>query len=536
MKKILRLLKTTPIKHLFICLGLICLQTFNASSQTLIFRVVTDSTWKSSNNPGTGWEQPGYDDSGWPYAVNLGHDSALLQFSPSPIRIWNAVTLSPNTTYLRRQFSLNGTISHVTMDYSVDDDAQIYINGQLVTSDNDCIANGHVGYDVTSYLNLNGNNTIAVKASDCGGAWTFAAQLYEYSNRLLVTDKTWKSSNTPGTGWEQIGYDDSNWPAADSLAPDGGILQFNPPPTGIWNTVITSPNITYFRKNFTLNNVTGFVTMDYSVDDDAQIYINGQFVTADNDCLANSHFNLDVTPYLNLNGSNTIAARASDCGGGWFFSTQLYQTAPTVPAVSIGNKSITEGNIGTSTMKFKVTLNTAYSGTLSVKYATADNTATAVSDYVAANGKLSFKPGQTSKTISILINGDTQVESNEKFNVVLSTPVNVSIAGSGIGIGTIKNDDAASFTANNNIDNAAIKTSTNLKASPNPAKDQITVLGLAAGPTNYIELTDLNGRSLLKKKVNGSNETINISSYSSGIYILRYFDGNKMQQLKVIKE
>ena len=112
----------------------------------------------------------------------------------------------------------------------------------------------------------------------------------------------------------------------------------------------------------------------------------------------------------------------------------------------------------------------------------------------------------------------------------------MSIAGSGIGIGTIKNDDAAPFTVTDNISNAERNTLVALKASPNPAKNQITVSGLEAGVSNYIELTDLSGRSILKKKVTGSNETINISTYSSGIYMLRYFDGNKMQQLKVVKE
>ena len=82
----------------------------------------------------------------------------------------------------------------------------------------------------------------------------------------------------------------------------------------------------------------------------------------------------------------------------------------------------------------------------------------------------------------------------------------------------------------------AIKISATLKVSPNPAKNQVTVSGVSAGKTNYIELTDLNGRSLLKQKVTGNTVTITIANYASGIYLLRYYNGNNWQQIKLIKE
>ncbi|MFZ1800972.1 MAG: T9SS type A sorting domain-containing protein [Chitinophagaceae bacterium] len=75
-----------------------------------------------------------------------------------------------------------------------------------------------------------------------------------------------------------------------------------------------------------------------------------------------------------------------------------------------------------------------------------------------------------------------------------------------------------------------------LRISPNPSKNQITISGLSAGAANYIELTDLNGRSLLKQKVANTYQTLDVSKYANGTYILVYFDGNKMQQIKFIKE
>ncbi|CAN5301594.1 hypothetical protein BH11BAC6_BH11BAC6_10470 [soil metagenome] len=206
-----------------------------------------------------------------------------------------------------------------------------------------------------------------------------------------------------------------------------------------------------------------------------------------------------------------------------------------IPTISISDKSVTEGNSGTTTAKLKVTLSSASASIVTVNYTTADSTATAGTDYVAKSGKLKFNPGQTSKTISILINGDTQVEPIEKIKILLSAPVNATIA-DGLGVGTIKNDDAAAIAANYTTSDAAIKATITLKVSPNPAKNQITVSGLSAGAANYIELTDLSGRSLLKQRVTGNIETLSIAKYASGIYLLRYFDGSKVQQVKLVKE
>lgn len=65
-----------------------------------------------------------------------------------------------------------------------------------------------------------------------------------------------------------------------------------------------------------------------------------------------------------------------------------------VPTLSINDVSQVEGNAGTSTFAFTVTLSQASSQTVTVNYATADNTATvAGNDYVAGSGTLTFAPG-----------------------------------------------------------------------------------------------------------------------------------------------
>jgi Calx-beta domain len=112
-----------------------------------------------------------------------------------------------------------------------------------------------------------------------------------------------------------------------------------------------------------------------------------------------------------------------------------------VPTIAIGDVSVSEGNFGTTSAMFVVTLSAASGRTVTVNYATADGTAKVVTrDYAAASGTLTFAPGQTSKTIIISVVADTKKEKNETFFVNLSGPSNATIS-DGQGRGTIINDD-----------------------------------------------------------------------------------------------
>lgn len=112
----------------------------------------------------------------------------------------------------------------------------------------------------------------------------------------------------------------------------------------------------------------------------------------------------------------------------------------TGPTISIDDVTVTEGNDGTTEATFTVTLSEAIEDEVTVDYTTADGTATAGSDYDAASGQLVFAAGETSKTITVLISGDTEDEGDESFNVSLSGAVGADIADSS-GEGTIENDD-----------------------------------------------------------------------------------------------
>ena len=115
-----------------------------------------------------------------------------------------------------------------------------------------------------------------------------------------------------------------------------------------------------------------------------------------------------------------------------------------LPTLSLNNTSHNEGNKGTTEFIFTVTLSAASLHTVVVNYSTANGTAQlANSDYVAASGTLTFAPGETTKRITIRVNGDRRVEPNETFFVNLTNAKNATL-GDAQGRGIIVNDDGKS--------------------------------------------------------------------------------------------
>jgi len=75
--------------------------------------------------------------------------------------------------------------------------------------------------------------------------------------------------------------------------------------------------------------------------------------------------------------------------------------------VSTGDPSVAEGDGGAVVLSFPVSLSNPSSQALGVEYASGDGSALAGSDYLAASGALSFEPLETSKTISVVVQGGT---------------------------------------------------------------------------------------------------------------------------------
>jgi Ca2+-binding RTX toxin-like protein len=113
---------------------------------------------------------------------------------------------------------------------------------------------------------------------------------------------------------------------------------------------------------------------------------------------------------------------------------------PPLPTLTIDDVSVNEGNTGTSTIAMTVTLSAAPAAAVTVVYATANGTATAGNDYITAGGTLTFAAGQTTRTVNVIVNGDTVIEPNETFVVNLSSAAGATLL-DGQGQGTIVDDD-----------------------------------------------------------------------------------------------
>jgi len=128
---------------------------------------------------------------------------------------------------------------------------------------------------------------------------------------------------------------------------------------------------------------------------------------------------------------------------GSFADIQFRPSCSPLPLLSVGNASVTEGNSGSTTLSFPVTLSAAYTAAITVNYTTVNGSATAGSDYLAASGTLTIPAGATSATIPVTVYGDTSYEADEIFTLSLSSPVYANL-GVSSGTGTIVNDDTAS--------------------------------------------------------------------------------------------
>ncbi len=102
--------------------------------------------------------------------------------------------------------------------------------------------------------------------------------------------------------------------------------------------------------------------------------------------------------------------------------------------------AVTEG--ANSTVTFTIRRVGKLTGQAVVDWTTADGTATAGADYVAASGQVVFQDGQSSKTVDVTVIGDLTLEPTEYFNLVLST----STPGYAVGAGKATINDGVTIS------------------------------------------------------------------------------------------
>jgi predicted extracellular nuclease len=157
----------------------------------------------------------------------------------------------------------------------------------------------------------------------------------------------------------------------------------------------------------------------------------------------------EATPTANL--SNTTAAiRNGDGATDTDNNSGDFTIAAPTPrtsggaTLSVNDVSVSEGNAGTTAFSFTVSLAAAAgAGGVTFDVATADGTATAPTDYTAKSLTGQTIPqGGTTYSFSVLVNGDTEVESDETFFVNVTNVTGATVS-DGQGQGRIQSDDVA---------------------------------------------------------------------------------------------
>ena len=207
--------------------------------------------------------------------------------------------------------------------------------------------------------------------------------------------------------------------------------------------------------------------------------------------------------------SNPANATISDGSG-----TGTITDDDAAPTLSIGDVSVTEGNAGTTTATFTVSLSAASGKTITADWSTVDGSAIQPADYTTGSGSLTFAPGDTGETLTVSVIGDVLDEASETFTVTVSNPANATI-GDGSATGTITDDDPGPVLSVDDVSlaegNAGTSTAT-FTVSLSAASGQTITVGWATGDDDAVQPSDYTtGSGTLTFLPGDTSETLGVS-------------------------
>ena len=238
---------------------------------------------------------------------------------------------------------------------------------------------------------------------------------------------------TPGTPTMTVA-------SASTSEGDSGTKQLIFPVT--LSAAATSPvTVQYATAHGTTDNA------DYSVISSGTLTINtgSSYAEISVDIIGDTDAEPDETFSLVLSNPSGVVLAANSVTG------TIQNDDITAPQLSsllnISNATVSEGDSGTSTLVFTLSLAQSVTGDVNVNYATGMGTASVGVDYVAASGIATITQGNLSTTINITVNGDADVEQNEIVPVVLSNVSGSAVLMRSVGHGIIQNDDGGMAVA-----------------------------------------------------------------------------------------
>ena len=329
---------------------------------------------------------------------------------------------------------------------------------------------GTTNADFTVSLSAASAQTVRVNFSLSGTSATSPADFAPLSGRLaFAPGELTKTISIPITG-DALDEADETFiillanPSNAAIGDGEGlgtILDDDPTPTlSVNNITVTEPGFLTWNFTVTLSAVSGrAVTVQYAT---AEGTATGGTFTVIGDFLPTSgtltipagqasatigvlvlnddRFEPQENFFLNL--SNPTNATIEDGQG----EATILNDDP-VPTVTLDLALITEGNVGTQNASINVRLSNPTFQTVSLDFATVNDSATAPSDYTATSGMLTFNPDEVEKTVSVPVHGDTVDEVTERLFLDVSNVQNASVSGAR-GEVLIIDDDGPSISIN----------------------------------------------------------------------------------------
>ncbi|BAY60356.1 polymorphic membrane protein [Calothrix brevissima NIES-22] len=194
-----------------------------------------------------------------------------------------------------------------------------------------------------------------------------------------------------------------------------------------------------------------------------------------------------------------------------------------LPNLSINDITVVEGQ--TSQAVLTVTLSSASSQPVTVKYTTAPGTATANADYTTSSGTLTFAANTTTAKITVPILNDNLSEANETFQVNLSSPTNANLQKAS-GTVTITDTLQASTTTTlaDGIENLTLTGTSNINGTGNSGNNIFrgnsgnNILAGGIGNDTYaFNASTPSGSDTIQETSTGGNDTISFSGTSTDV-------------------
>ncbi len=218
-----------------------------------------------------------------------------------------------------------------------------------------------------------------------------------------------------------------------------------------------------------------------------------------------------------FNVSRTIVLQLGSLTGATAGSTNSQTITVTnedpMPSLTISNATVNED---AGSVNVTVTQSAASAMDVSFSWATSNGTAIAGTNYTSvASGSATITAGQTTTTVSVTILHDLVATADLTLNVLLSNPVNATIADN-TGVITIQNTDSNTTTAPSSLTLVTPSSSPSNNVTP-----VVRVSGVTNGATVYLYNDSTCSVQVATGTASGTSIDLTSSSLSEGTYTLR---------------